>query len=608
MADVPRYERARNGAWSSPVLRTAILLIGVQLALRTWAISGGWFYTDDFRLLYEASRSSLTWEYLLRPYDSQFMPGGRLIALVVERSGDLNWQVVAGLNVLMQALASLACLLMLRSLFRLRWAILGPLAFYLFTVIPFPAFMWWAASLNQLPVQITFFLAVTAWVAYLRTRRPLMALLTWGSVTLGLLFYVKTLLVVPVLGFVAVAYFARGGPVKRLTTAIRRYWLGLLGLGAGAAGFAAFYWSTVPQIVSRPTGSTFSAALLENYAATSFATTAVGGPWLWWQHPEPPTSQLDPPNLMVHVAWVVIVLVVLTTALLRERTLRAWALVAMYLAMSFGLLATSRGEIGPYVGLELRYLTDLAVVVPLGIGLAWCSLLGADEASEPRADPLLRLPYPGYVAAGLVAALSVGGTLSAYGHARIWHDDNPGRDFVRQALSDLEAQEGVVNLADEEAPDDVMIAWTYPHNLLSRLLAVTGAAVRFPRAAERLHTLDDKGRLHPADIETGITDLGGPDPSCGWLVGSAGREIPLTARTLGLPYWIRVGYLASADREVTLTMAEERVRVPLRRGLHDIYVRTETEYDSIRIDGLRGQEALCVSEIEVGAVTPADAP
>jgi hypothetical protein len=597
----------RRPVVSRNVVSLALGLIVVHLGVRAWALYGGWFYTDDFRLLYEAGSSTLGVSHLLQPYDSQLMPGGRLIAWVVEGSGNLNWAVAATINLGLQALTSLVCLFALRSWFGARPAILAPLAFYLFTAMPVPALMWWAASLNQLPMQLSFFLALWAWAGYLRRPTGLLALATWGAVTLGLLFYVKALLVVPVLVFLALAYFARGSLLRRLRDVAVKYWLGLAGLVVGASAFAFYYVRTVPQLASSPDASTVL-ALLETYAATSFTVSVLGGPWLWWQHPNPPTSQVDVPSVIVSLCWVVIALVTVTTALLRRRTIRAWSLAAAYLAASFALLVTSRGAVGAYVGLELRYLTDVATAVTLAIGLAYLSVPGAVESSEPRPDPPLRFPRARPVGVSVLALVCIGGVLSTYGHARTWHTDNPGRTYLTNAVNGIEAQKTVVNIADHEAPPEVMIEWSYPHNLVSRMLPLTGAPVRFPDKAERLFTLDRDGTLHVAALEPGVTDTGGEDPDCGWLVGSAGREIPLTGRVLGLEYWLHIPYLASADSEVRLTMGDEEVDVALRKGLHDIYVRNEGGFDAVGIDGLEGDEALCVAEVDVGPVVPGALP
>src|SRR3546814_2308227 len=80
-------------------------------------LAGSWFYADDYRLIGDARAGGLTLEQLGDPFDSQFMPLGRLIAWVVADSGYVNWPVAAGSILLLQAIASFACLLMLVVLF-----------------------------------------------------------------------------------------------------------------------------------------------------------------------------------------------------------------------------------------------------------------------------------------------------------------------------------------------------------------------------------------------------------------------------------------------------------------------------------------------------------
>lgn len=598
-------DAARTGR---AVVLAGSALIAVHLAIRAWGVYGGWFYTDDFRLLFEARTSPLDLQTLLRPYDSQFMPAGRLLAWLVEESGSLNWKLAATLNLALQAATSVVCFLMLRSLFGLRLGILAPLSFYLFTAIPFPAFMWWAASLNQLPMQLSLFLAVWAWTAYLRRPGIVAALLTVAAVAFGLVFYVKTLLVLPLLGLMALAYFAQGGFLRRLWYVVRTYWLGLGALVVGAGAFTAYYLTNVPQLASMQDAATVW-GLLRTYAATSFASSVLGGPWLWWQHPNPPTSQVDVPGAALAVCWVVLAGVVVATALLRRRTLRAWVMVAVYLGTSFAVLLTSRGDVGPYIGLELRYLTDVAPVVTIAIGLAYLPVVGAVESSEPRATPRLDRARSLRVGVFLLVVVCIGGVVSTYGHARTWHLDNPGRGYISHAAEGIAAQGAVVNIADKEAPGNVMIQWSYPHNLLSHLLPLTGEGVRFPRVAEELYTLDEQGILRRADVAPGVTEQKqGKVAGCGWLVRPAGRSIPLTGPVPGLEFWMRIGYLSSSDGEILLTMGREQIRVPVRGGLHDAYVRTSDEFSSIRVDGLAAGQAMCVTDVEVGPVRAGGAP
>ena len=78
-----------RGRW---VLLVAGLLILAQLAVRSWVAAGRSYYGDDLRILHLADENSLlSWSYLTYDYDGQFMPGGLLLAGLVERVAPVEW-------------------------------------------------------------------------------------------------------------------------------------------------------------------------------------------------------------------------------------------------------------------------------------------------------------------------------------------------------------------------------------------------------------------------------------------------------------------------------------------------------------------------------------
>ena len=62
-------------------------------------------------------------------------------------------------------------------------------------MISLPAFIWWAAGINQLPFQIALFFGLHSHVTYLRTKQVRYVVATLAWTLFGLLFYEKTLLV-----------------------------------------------------------------------------------------------------------------------------------------------------------------------------------------------------------------------------------------------------------------------------------------------------------------------------------------------------------------------------------------------------------------------------
>src|SRR6476469_8525992 len=146
---------------SQLTMASAVVLVLAQLAFRAWAVFPSWFYLDDYHLLRDAQTSHSVGD-LLAPYNGHLMPGGRLLVLWVESSGQLNWTLAATLTLCLQLVASVSALWMLVTLFGARPAIIGPLALYLFSPMTLPAFMWWTACLSQITMQAGFFLAVAA--------------------------------------------------------------------------------------------------------------------------------------------------------------------------------------------------------------------------------------------------------------------------------------------------------------------------------------------------------------------------------------------------------------------------------------------------------------
>src|SRR5205807_1194400 len=77
----------------------------------------------------------------------------------------------AGWLVAMRALAGLALLRALRTLFGNRMALLLPLAVFLFTPIALTDLSWWAVGCQAVPVQLALAMAVDQHVRYIRTGR-----------------------------------------------------------------------------------------------------------------------------------------------------------------------------------------------------------------------------------------------------------------------------------------------------------------------------------------------------------------------------------------------------------------------------------------------------
>lgn len=585
------------------VIGAGVLMILAQLVFRAWALYPSWFYLDDYNLLLEARGQRLDLEYLLAPYNSHLMPGGRLLAWLVADSGQLNWALAATLTLFVQALASVAALWMLTTLFGVRWATLAPLALYLSSAMTVPATMWWTAGVNQIPLQLAFFLSVGAWVHYLRSRRVGWLLATVCALVLGLLFYVKALLILPVLAFIVVAYFASGTPTRRLRTVVGRYWPSALAGALVAGGYLAYYLSNVQQPFTETTVS-LVADIADSMLGSAFVAAVMGGPWRWSAE-SPPNAFADPPDWTLHLAWVAVALVILYGALRRTGTLRAWVLLLGYLVGLLALLVNSRAPAyGRIIGLEYRYLTDAACAVALCVGLAFLPLLGADQPSRARAEPLLRVRIPPVMVVVLVFLVCGSAVISSARYVSFWHSQNASDAYVHNLDADLREQ-GAIDLADTAVPEEVISAMFTPDNAVRRLVTLVSTSASFPRTSAQLAVVGPDGTLRRALIGPGVRSKPGPKPDCGWLVKEAGREIELTERAFPWEWWVRIGYLASQDSPVEVRAGSDRVSATVEAGLNNLYVKVDGgAFDTVTIEGLDAGASMCVDTIEVGQPVP----
>lgn len=591
------------------VLGAAALLIALQLGFRAWALYGSWFYLDDFQMLDDARRQGLTAGFLVDPYDSQFMPIGRFLAWVVSTSGDVGWPLAASLTLLLQLAAGAACLWMLVTLFGTRWGVLAPLALYLFTSLSLPATMWWAASLNTVPLQIAFFCSVATWVRYLRDRDLRWLAATIAVLVLAVLAYVKSLVLFPLLAYVALAWFADGGAVSRVRHVVRRFWPAVvLGVTLGA-GYLGYYTTQVPQLTAEGSGSvswSLAGRLADTMLVESLPVGLLGGPWRW-SDVNAPAGLVAAPDWAVSGSWVLLALVIGYWALCRVRTGRAWALLGGYALASYVLLLVTRAPaVGPVAGLEYRYLADVSCAAALVLGLVSMPLLGSTQASAPRSPALLRAELPSRFLLGATALVCVSGLLSSWAYAGIWHRDNPGERFLKNTQASLQGSVPVP-FADTAVPDEVMPGYLFPFNTTKRLLPNIVDNATFPSVTPRLAVLDERGIPTSADIDAVTESLPGPKTDCGWEVDGDSVRVPMEARAFDFTWWVRIAYLGTAEDVVRVEVAGETLTAPVRAGLHDLFINVTGEVPSVTLGGLEAGTPMCVDEIEVGLAVPGGA-
>ncbi|QYJ04792.1 hypothetical protein KUV85_03670 [Nocardioides panacisoli] len=583
------------------VVGCAVVMIVAHLGFLAWALSPSWFYLDDFFLIGDAP-SGLSLSYLLEPHDSQLMSFGRAVAWFVATAGGGHWSVAAALTLALQAAASAACAWALVTLFGVRGWVLALLGVYLSSAMTMSATMWWAASLNALPLQIAVFCSVGCWFRYQRTRRVRWLLLTLLAIAFGLSAYVKALFLIPLLGGMTLAYFADGGLGQRVATVVRRDRVAVGAAVAGGGAYLAYYLVNTPRLASDVPADVVG-PLAERMLGEALSVGLLGGPWRW-NGENPPVGLADAPDAVVSLAWVVLIALAVFFALRRERTGRAWALLIGYALASFLMVLVTRAPIvGSIAGLEYRYLSDVACVWPIVLGLVALPLDANPRGSSPRPDPLLRVAPTPLVAGVALTALLVSGVVSSSLYVGPWHDDNDADQYFHAATSTLR-DTGPIDLADQVVPDRVIPGYQFPRNRLAELLPLFVDEARFPDMSGDLAVIDDSGTPRRATIDVAVKTPPGPDGDCGNRVDATGGIIRLDAPTIDYPWWVRVGYLSFAEDVIAIDMAGQSFTVPVRRGLHSTFLRVDGIISTIRVTGVAPDNAVCVDVVEIGEPEP----
>lgn len=579
------------------IATAATVMILAQLAFRAWATYGGWFYGDDLKFLSQASTTPLSVDYLFTRHQQQLMPGGLLISWLVGQGPAYSWPIAASTILAMQAMADLACLFMLTRLFGWRPGILIPLGLYLFSPLTLGAYMWWAAALNQLPLQIAFFTLIVTHVAYIRTRRILWALASVVILTLALLFYVKAVVMVPFVVLLTLGYLVEGRPIARATGTLRRYWLVLVGYLAVTGGYLGVYLSTG----SSPVGTNSDAAFLETadrQIRQTLGSTLTGGPWRWLDQGRQDVLA-HPPEFGVTLAWVVLTAVILGTSWHRVGAWRGWTIFAIYLIPTVYLTASGRTVLfGADVGLYVRYLSDVSVVACLVLALVTMPLLGSSESFRSLSPPVSVRP----VIVGGALAFLVGASYSSFTYVDHWHRNSPAERYIAAAANDLKPLDGL-SIIDEPVPEELVLTPNAPFNRPSKLLAPLQKRLRPVSDGTDLRMFGTNGKLGPAVVTPGISNRNKPTDRCVALVTSrSATSAPLQGRVTNETWWLSINYLASKDGDITVRAGENVKTLPVLEGPHTLFIRTTGQYGSVGLSALTPGASVCVDKITVGFI------
>ncbi|HEY3682059.1 MAG TPA: hypothetical protein VGL93_03425 [Streptosporangiaceae bacterium] len=614
-----------------PVVTAAVALIAVQLVWKHDLLNRAYFINDDYIYLYRAVTQHLGWDYLMYNYDGQIMPVGFAIAWVLAHTAPLSWAAASGVTLAMQAAASLAVLYALRVLFGPRWVILIPLAVYLITPLTVPTLGWWAASLNNLPMQIALPMAIAAHVHYLRRGSYGYALQAAGWILLAQASYLKGGIIPLVLLALTSAYYVSGAWDRNLLATLRRHgrvWALYGGLMALQAAVYLMRWNsgTRTHLLSPKFGQSLS--FTWRLVGETFVTYAVGGPWTWV------TAGIDygtprPSAVQVVAGWLVLAALVALSVRYRRVAHRAWIILFAYVLLADVLppLLGRMAVIGPIIGFETRYVADAAPLVAILGALAFLPLAGE---REPYVRPLPsgehvpaggRVPSREHVPAGgrVPAGASRGGPLpviagvaaGAYIVSSLWSvhgytkllGDTRGAAYIANARSALRHVPPNAVIYPRRMPGYVMnplfAARAMSPDLLAPLAPPGQRAALLSRAPTEVPLVfDDTGTLKPAKVVGSHSGAPAPGHAC-WETTFGAVQIPMTGHVPEGTWTVQLSYITATPTSVVADLGDGHAVAPVTRKLGRVFFPITGSGDQIKITAPPSAH-VCIGDVTIG--------
>ncbi|MFC9898024.1 hypothetical protein ACFVMC_30410 [Nocardia sp. NPDC127579] len=583
------------GGGGRRVVVVALCLIALQLVVRGWVAGSGYFYWDDLILVGRAGSYPL-WssELLLHDHDGHFMPLAFVTGWLVTAIAPLEWGAAVATMLVLQLGASVAVLRMLVVLLGPRWTLVGPLVFYLFCPLTLPAFAWWSAALNALPLQIALAWVIADAVLLVRGGGRRYAVSALCVFVVALLFFEKAVIVAPV----AVAVVALANYVDEGRAGWREIWRRGAVLWVGCA-VVLFVWSIAylavvdTAVVSHGLGE--ARKLLPQAASRGLVPALSGGPWTW-ERWIPSTPWAMPPAWAVVAVWTALGVLAALSLRRRRRIWAVWSLAIGYVLVAQLPVALARS--GPNTSgeimLSLRYFADASVVLTAAGAVA---LIAA-----PRLGVRVFRPGARSVTAAL-AMFTASSLCTTYTFVQSWRADDT-RAYLTNVRAALAEQDGVP-LLEQELPWDVLNPSAYPENLAGQALSAVAPAGAFAQSTPKLRMITDSGTIVDAEVWWNRGIRPGPEPGCGYRVeGAVPVALPLDGPMLEHEWTVQLNYLANRDGRVLLAFEHGTpVSAPVRQGLNTVFVRLTGSGRKLGIATYTPGLDLCVGVGPVGVAS-----
>jgi hypothetical protein len=323
-----------------------------------------------------------------------------------------------------------------------------------------------------------------AWLRFRRTADRRMLVVAVAALSLGLVFYIKPLLVVFYLALIEVLVLEPERPIREKLGALRREWRAwvplLAPVGAYVVVYLARYWepSHLPSL-------DVVGQFLRTAWARVFAANFAG------VHPRSTAHDSDGAVLVVQL---VMVALVVASVVRSRRAWRAWAFFAVAFLANALLVGLPRlSDFGVGVGYQLRYYPELNWLFPIALGAAFIGV--PSERRRPTAA------LKGLVAGGLAAALVVH-VVVAWSGARRIAVESPGsttRAFlaqVRGGLGPVTGSPDRASLIDGRFPQFVLGVPAPFGYRYSEILRLVDPRIAFDRSDRELYRVSDDGTVN----------------------------------------------------------------------------------------------------------------
>lgn len=590
----------------------AFALIAAQVAWRHGILDQSYFIQDDYIYQARAATQGLGWDYLMYNYDGQLMPFGFAVVWVITRLNPLSWDLASGVLLAFQACASLAVWHALRVLFGDRRIILVPLALYLLTPLTVPTLGWWAAALNNLPLQIAIAMAIAAHVRYLRRGHYGYAMQAAGWIAFGMASYIKGGIVPVILLALTAGYFHAGSWDAGVRAALRAHWRVWSLYGGLMLLQVAVYlmrWNAGTQTHLMGPKFVQSLSFAWKLVGETFSTYFVGGPWSWASGGvDYATAQ--PPVIEVVLALAVLCALVVGSVRYRRVAYRAWLILLGYVLLA-DLVPPLVGRmpiIGPVIGFETRYVADAAPLVAILVALAFLPLAGEREPyRRPLPDPP-RVPAVTATAGVAGGALIVASVWSVHGYTEQLGDQRP-KKFIDNARAALRHVPPGADIYPRQLPGFMMNglfgARATSPDLLTPLAAPDDRAELSRRRPTRTPLVfDDTGHLRPAKVVGPHTGKPNPGHAC-WETTFGSVAIPMTQKIADKDWTVQLSYLAARPGRLVVRIGDGRAAVRVNRRLGRIFFPISGGGDHVTVTSTTPDAKICIGDMTVGYTDPA---